>query len=88
MADLTMFYLRNCPFCKKAFKYIEQIKAENIELTDVKINVIEEEEHPEVANLFDYYYVPAFYLNGNKLHEGGIFKNEVEVILRKALNSL
>ena len=45
----------------------------------------EESEQPDVADAFDYYYVPTFYVDGVKVHEGGIYPEEVEKILRSAL---
>ena len=85
MKPVMLFYQRNCPFCKKALNYIEQVKAANPELRDVEIEMIEETEQPEFADKFDYYYVPTFYVDGEKIHEGGIFIDEVEAVLRKAL---
>ncbi len=84
---MTLFYLKNCPFCKRALQYIEELKAEHEELRAVEIELIEESEQPEVADRYDYYYVPTFYLGGEKLHEGGIYKEEVEELLRKALGA-
>lgn len=46
--------------------------------------MIEESEQPDVADSYDYYYVPTFYVNGVKVHEGGIYPDEVERILRQA----
>ena len=80
-----MFYLRECPFCKKAFRYIDEAKAQHPELAQVEIELIEESEQADVANSYDYYYVPTFYVAGKKVHEGGIFPDEVEQILRQAL---
>ncbi len=85
MSTITLFYLKNCPYCKKAFRYIAELKAEHPELEQVDINAIDEEENPDVANAHDYYYVPTFYVNRQKVHEGGIFKQEVESLMRKAL---
>jgi len=84
MKPITLFYLRNCPFCKKAFAYIDELKKQEA-YKDIEINLIEESENPEIADSFDYYYVPTFYIDGVKLHEGGIFPAEVEEILKKAL---
>lgn len=84
---MTLFYLKNCPFCKRALQYIDELKAEHEELRAVEIEFIEESEQPEVADRYDYYYVPTFYLRGEKLHEGGIYKEEVEELLRKALGA-
>ena len=85
MKEVKLFYLRECPFCKKAFRYIEEAKARHPELADLEIELIEESEQSEVANRYDYYYVPTFYIDEQKVHEGGIFPDEVEQILRQAL---
>jgi protein-disulfide isomerase len=52
---------------------------------EIEVEMIEETEQPELADQFDYYYVPTFYIDGEKLHEGGIFPDEVEAIFKKAL---
>ncbi|MBO5686614.1 MAG: thioredoxin [Alistipes sp.] len=85
MKEVKLFYLRECPFCKKAFRYIDEAKAQHPELAQVEIELIEESEQADVANSYDYYYVPTFYVAGKKVHEGGIFPDEVEQILRQAL---
>ncbi len=85
MKEVKLFYLRECPFCKKALRYIEQAKAKHSELADIEIEMIEESEQAALADKHDYYYVPTFYIAGEKVHEGGIFPDEVEQILRQAL---
>ena len=85
MKNVKLFYLKHCPFCKKAIRYIDELKAQYAELASVEIDMIEESEQPDVADKFDYYYVPTFYVDGEKVHEGGIYPEEVEAILRKAL---
>ncbi len=85
MKPVKLFYLKNCPFCKRALHHIEKIKAAHPELAAVEIEMIEESEHPEIADRYDYHYVPTFYVDGQKVHEGGIYPDELEEILRKAL---
>lgn len=85
MKDVKLFYLKNCPFCKKALCYIEEAKAAHPELQPVAIEMIEESEQPALADTYDYYYVPCFYIDGKKAHEGGIDPEEVDAVLRKAL---
>jgi glutaredoxin len=85
MKSITMFYQTMCPFCRKAFRYIDELKQEHPEFKDVEIEKIEENEQPELAAKYDYYYVPTFYIDGEKVHEGGIFKPEMEALLRKVL---
>ena len=85
MKPVKLFYLKNCPFCRKALRYIDEVKAAHPELAAVDIELIEESEQPAVADGYDYYYVPTFYVDGVKVHEGGIYPDEVEAILRKAM---
>lgn len=85
MKPVKLFYLKSCPFCRKALRYIEEAKAAHPELQPVQIEMIEESEQSELADRFDYYYVPTFYVDGVKVHEGGIYAEEVEKILRSAL---
>jgi glutaredoxin len=84
MKHIKLFYLKHCPFCRKAFAYIDELK-QDPKYADIEIETIEEEENPEVANSYDYYYVPTFYINEEKVHEGGIFKEEVQAIFDKAI---
>ena len=53
MKPVKLFYLRTCPFCKKALRYIEEAKAAHPELAAVEIEMIEESERPDVADAFD-----------------------------------
>ena len=65
--------------------YIEDTKADYPELEDIEIELIEESQHPEIADQYDYYYVPTFYVGDEKVHEGGIYPEEIEGVLRRAL---
>jgi len=82
---LTLFILRDCPFCKKALKYIEELKEEHPEFQPIELDIIDELEQKELADSYDYYYVPTFYLGKKKLHEGGIYKKEVEEMFETVL---
>ena len=42
MKPITLFYLEKCPFCKKAFRFIEELQTEYPELKTVEIQTIEE----------------------------------------------
>lgn len=86
MKSVKLFYLRNCPYCKRALQYIADARAAHPELAAVEIETVEESEQPEVADRYDYYYVPTFYVDGVKVHEGGISADEVETLLRRALD--
>lgn len=88
MKKLMIFYQERCPFCKRAFNYIEELKKENSEYRKIPLELIEETLQPDYADTFDYYYVPTFYIDGEKVHEGGIKKEEVKEILDRALAQL
>lgn len=67
---LRFFMLPNCPHCKNALRYMEELRAENPEYTQVALTTVNEAEQPEEAKQFAYNYVPTFYLEKSKLHEG------------------
>lgn len=81
-----MFYQPQCPFCKRAFQYIEELTAENPAFDQIEIEKHDELAEPEFADKFDYYYVPTFYVDGKKVHEGGIFKDEVRALLQSVID--
>ena len=41
MKPVKLFYLRSCPFCKKALRYIDEARAAHPELAAVGIEMIE-----------------------------------------------
>ena len=84
MKPVKLFYLKNCPFCRKALRYIDEVKAAHPELAAVDIELIEESEQPAVADGYDYYYVPTFYVDGVKVHEGHAERADVEAVFRAA----
>ena len=84
MKRITLFYLENCPFCNKARAASDELKKQDRE-KDIESEMIEESKQPEVADKYDYYYVPTFYIDGRKVHEGGIFPDEVKAVLEQAL---
>lgn len=83
---LKLFYLKNCPFCKRALQYLEELREEYPSLAAIEIEMIEESEQPEVADRYDYYYVPTLYCGEEKLHEGGIYREELEELLLRCLD--
>lgn len=85
MKKLMIFYQERCPFCKRAFNYIEELKNENPLYNKIAMELIEETLQPDFADTFDYYYVPTFYVDGEKVHEGGIKKDEVKAILDRVI---
>ena len=85
MKEITYFYLRNCPYCKMADKMIAELIDENPGFADISIKKIEESEDPELADKYDYYYVPCFWIGDDKVHEGVPTKEKVRAVLNAAL---
>ena len=89
MKKITMFYLNECPFCKKAFEFMDELKEENKDYEAVEIDMIEEEEHPEIIANYDYHAVPCFFLGDEKLFEAYFMIPDAELRegVKKALDA-
>ena len=85
MKEFKLFYLETCPYCLKARQYMEELRNENPEYQRIELEMIEEREQAELANTFDYYYVPTFYLGDEKLHEGAMTKEDLQSVFDKVL---
>lgn len=85
MKKIMYFYLRFCPYCRQADRFIEEIINENENFKNIEIIRIEESKEPKIANSYDYFYVPSFWLDGVKVHEGVVTKEKVKEIFFQAL---
>jgi glutaredoxin len=77
MKSITVFITDWCPHCKRAATWIEEVKKENPQYKDIKVEIIDEEKHPEISQKYDYYYVPTYYVENQKIYEGGTTKDIV-----------
>jgi len=59
--------------------------AENPEYLSLEIEKIDETVHPEIADKYDYYYVPTFYVGSEKLHEGAATIKKLKRVFDAAL---
>lgn len=84
---LTMFYLPLCPHCLLASRYLEQLRAEDPRFAEIEIERIDESRERALADSFDYWYVPCFYLGSEKLHEGHAEKGDIRRVLEAAAAS-
>ncbi|WP_139903349.1 thioredoxin family protein [Clostridium thermarum] len=85
MKPVTLFILHNCPYCKRALSWMEELKKEHPRYADVPVMIIDEGMEPEIANQYDYYYVPAYYIEGVKVHEGVASKEIIQQVYEKAM---
>ena len=70
MKKITMFMLEKCPYCIAAKSWMDELMSENETYRKLEIEFIDERKNPEIANKHDYFYVPAYFSEGKKLHEG------------------
>lgn len=69
MKKITMFYLEECPFCKKAEKAMDELMTENKAYQSLDIEKIEESENVALAENYNYYAVPSLFIGKEKLFE-------------------
>lgn len=85
MKKIQMFVMAGCPHCANARRIMDELYKENPEYKNLEIEVIDENKDPKIADQYDYYYVPAYYLDGKKFHEGVPNKGMVEKLFKSAL---
>lgn len=86
MKDITYFYLKGCPHCRKADDILAQLMEENPQYKKLEIHYIDENANPEYCDLMPYYYVPCFFVDGENKHEGRVTKEIVQKVLDEAMN--
>lgn len=85
MSEILLFIQKGCPFCRRALEWQRQLMAEQPLFSELQIKIIDELEEGSLAAQYDYYYVPTYFVNGKKLHEGTATKEKIEKVLRAAL---
>lgn len=70
MQSILLMKLQRCPHCRRAMEMIEDLLQQHPEYREIPLKIVDEGEEPVFAESLDYYYVPTFYVAGEKLHEG------------------
>ena len=68
MKKITMFHIEECKYCDFAKKTISELREENPKYQKVEIEMINENEHPEIIENYDYTQI-------HKLLEQNTFEN-------------
>lgn len=84
MKTVFMFITDWCPYCKQALSFMEDLKKEHPEYGNLEVKIIDEERQPEIAKQYDYYYVPTYYVDGVKVHEGVPSRDIVRKVFEEA----
>lgn len=77
---MKIFILENCPHCRNAKRWIEELCEENSDYKNIAIEYIDEQKESVLANQYDYYYVPSIFVGDKKLHEGVASKEGIKKI--------
>ncbi|HAS91341.1 MAG TPA: thioredoxin family protein [Sedimentibacter sp.] len=85
MKKIKLFYIEGCPHCRKAFRILDELKAKNPEYSKIDVEYIDENKDVVSANLYDYYYVPTFFVDDVKMHEGVPTEEKIERVLKEAI---
>jgi len=80
MKEVKMFMFDGCPHCRRAKEMIAEIFAAHPEYACVPLTVIDEKINPEIADQYDYYYVPTFFAGDMKIMEGVPTKEAIEKV--------
>ena len=70
MKEVKLFVLEGCPHCRRAREWMRELFARHPEYAKVPLTIIDEEQSPGTAGAHDYYFVPTFYVGGEKRMEG------------------
>lgn len=86
MKHVKMMVLENCPHCQKAFELIQELQDEHRQYRNIEIEVIDEKKEEEKTKGYDYWYVPTFFVNNQKVHEGVPTKEKLQAVLEEAIS--
>ena len=85
MKEVLMMILPDCPYCRQADRLLAELVAEDARYGAVPIRRVDESVETAFADSLDYYYVPCFYVDGEKCMEGVPTKEKVRAVLDAAL---
>ena len=83
--QVKMMMLDTCPQCKRALELIDELEQEHPEYKQVQIEKIEENREADKTKGYDYWYVPTFFVDGVKVHEGVPTKEKINEVFVHAL---
>lgn len=85
MKEILLFQLKGCPHCRLALKLQEALLEEHPEWRDIPLRIIDERKEKALADRYDYYYVPCYYVDGVKVHEGHAEREDIEKVFQAAV---
>jgi len=92
--ELLYFVRPGCPYCRQADTIIAELIREHPEYEQVCVHKVDETKEVAFASEFDYWYVPSFFQNQNKLYEADpaenvdSVRNKLEVVFKEAFEMM
>lgn len=84
---IKMFVLERCPHCIKARTYLSELLSRP-KYQGIEVEIIDEIEEAELADSYDYYYVPTFFIGNKKLFEGSMTYDDVNAVLDEVVEDV
>ena len=57
MKPLTMFILKDCPYCRQALLWMQELRQEDARLAEAEVQIVDEAAQPEIVDAYAYYYL-------------------------------
>ena len=86
MKKVLMMIQESCTYCSQALRMIDELKEERPEYKAVELKIVDETREKALADSLDYWYVPTYFVDGVKVHEGVPTMEKVRKVYEKALN--
>ena len=64
---------------------MDKLFAESDKYSALEIEMIDELEHPDIAETYDYWNVPTYYIGNEKVHEGAASLRKIRKVFDMAL---
>lgn len=83
--DVLMMVMAGCPHCVRAREIMAELCEQHPEFAQVAVQIVDETVEKDFAESLDYYYVPTFFVAGEKLHEGRPTPDAIRRVFQAAL---
>ena len=85
--EITVFEYPGCPYCRQGRAVIEELVQENPSFEAFRFNRIDETQHPELSDQYEYNYCPCFFAGRKKIYEASRFHSR-EMVKAKLYTAL
>ena len=87
MSNITLYHFEGCPACSHAKHWMKELRTEKPELKSVLVEMVDVHKTRHFNAPEPFTYVPTFFVDGKKVLEGAVSKEEIEQVLRQGLSA-